>query len=99
LVRDLIPDLIRADGGHPVTRHLNDAEFHAALLDKLLEEAREAREARDGELLGELADVLEVLAALVQQQGWTWDDIEQARQSKRSSRGAFTTRTWLETAP
>ncbi len=96
LVRDLIPDLIRAEGGNPATRHLDDNEFRSALLDKLLEESSEAREARPDQLLDELADVLEVMDALIQQQGWSWSDIEQAREAKRSRRGAFTSRIWLE---
>ncbi|WP_068271309.1 nucleoside triphosphate pyrophosphohydrolase [Aldersonia kunmingensis] len=39
LVRDGIPDLIRADGRTPATRTLSSHAFLAALLDKLVEEA------------------------------------------------------------
>lgn len=41
LVRDKIPDIIRASGRQPSVRHLNDLEYKAALDAKLLEEAAE----------------------------------------------------------
>lgn len=50
LVRDLIPELIERDGRSLRVETLSDADFRTALLDKLLEEAREARDATPAEL-------------------------------------------------
>lgn len=40
LVRDRIPEIIQAAGGHPVIRVLDDTSYRAALLAKLVEEAQ-----------------------------------------------------------
>ncbi len=96
LVRDRIPDLIRARGDRPVTRVLDGPSYHVALLAKLAEEAAEARQAADTDLPGELADVLEVLRALAGSAGLTWDQVEAAAEAKRHRRGGFTSRLFLE---
>ena len=48
LVRDRVPEIIRQDGHHAVTRVLDDEGFLAELLAKLVEEAQEARAASRG---------------------------------------------------
>ncbi len=96
LVRDLIPDLIRADGGTPRIRVLDDEEYRSALLNKLVEEAQEARDATSADLPGELGDLIEVLLAVAAQHGLSWQDIERAAQAKRAARGAFDQRLWLD---
>ena len=85
LVRDRIPEIIRA-GGQPLTRILSPDEFRAALIAKLGEEAREVRDAPAAELPGELADVLEVLQALASAAGLTWAG--PAGRSRRQARRA-----------
>jgi predicted house-cleaning noncanonical NTP pyrophosphatase (MazG superfamily) len=50
LVRDRIPEIIEADGHHAFTRILDDQDYRAALLAKLVEEAREAQSASADEL-------------------------------------------------
>jgi len=50
LVRDRIPDIIRSERRHPVTRVLDDHDYQAALLAKLAEEASEAARAPAQEL-------------------------------------------------
>jgi predicted house-cleaning noncanonical NTP pyrophosphatase (MazG superfamily) len=97
LVRDRVPQLIRSRGSEPVTRSLSPEEYRAALFAKLVEEAQELREAEDSELLPELADVWEVLTALVAELDFSFDDITLAAQFKRTVRGGFDDRTWLET--
>ena len=37
----------------------------------------------------ELADLLEVMQTVVQARGWTWEQLEQARQEKAARRGGF----------
>src|ERR1700679_4294977 len=58
LVRDKIPEIIRADGKKLKTRVLSDEEHLEALLAKVEEELKELREAKNVE---ELADLHEVL--------------------------------------
>jgi predicted house-cleaning noncanonical NTP pyrophosphatase (MazG superfamily) len=90
LIRDRLPAIMRAQGLAVFDRRLDDDEFVAALKDKLLEEAREAHEAASpAELADELADVMEVIATLVQASGLHPDDIEARRQAKRAERGGF----------
>ena len=100
LVRDRVPQLIRSNGEEPVTRVLAPDEYTAALMDKLVEESAELRDAMPEERIGELADVWEVLAALVDDLGFTLDDVAQAAAFTRLVRGGFAERVWLEsTAP
>jgi predicted house-cleaning noncanonical NTP pyrophosphatase (MazG superfamily) len=96
LVRDRIPEIIRSHGHQPITRVLDDGQYQAALLAKLLEEAQEARSAPAEDLPSELADVLEVLQALVSAQGMRWDELLSVAASKRAQRGAFADRIFLE---
>jgi predicted house-cleaning noncanonical NTP pyrophosphatase (MazG superfamily) len=96
LVRDRIPGIIAADGGQPVTRVLDHGGYEAALRAKLLEEAHEAQGAPDGQLVSELADVLEVLKALAAAHDMSWEDIVSEASRKRAERGGFDHRIFLE---
>jgi len=68
LVRDLIPDRIRAKGERPLTYELTKSEMGSQLVLKLAEEAREIQEAllsRDpSKLIQELGDHREVFITL-----------------------------------
>ena len=86
LVRDRIPELMRAEGREPVLRTLEPHERLAALTGKLLEEAGEVE--RDPNL-GELADVLEVLQAICRELGHDWAAVLEAAERKRAARGGF----------
>ena len=97
LVRDGIPAIIRASGRAPQVRVLKDSEYQSAVFDKLLEEATELRYAPLGEQLGEAADVYEVLLAAAETMGVTMDQIVAAARRKRTERGGFRDRLWLET--
>jgi len=96
LVRDQIPAIIEKDNQQPVTRVLGDSEFRRALLEKLVEEAKELLES-DGEL-GERADVAEVLKTLDGLLGYTDADIEATRVEKVQKRGGFEQKIFLEKA-
>lgn len=96
LVRDRIPEIIQAEGRHPVTRVLDEAGYQEALLDKLIEEATEAASASTASLPGELADVLEVLRALTAAAGMSWEQLLTLADDKRNHRGGFTGRVFLE---
>jgi len=96
LVRDRIPEIIRGHGHSAVTRVLADEDYRAALLAKLAEEAEEARDADAESLPSELADVLEVVHALVATIGMKWDELLALADRKRAGRGGFDRRIFLE---
>ena len=96
LVRDRIPEIIRARGDVPVVRALGEAEYRAALERKLLEECREVLAAEGADRIEELADVLEVIRALAAAEGATLREVCDAAEAKRLARGAFAQRILLE---
>jgi predicted house-cleaning noncanonical NTP pyrophosphatase (MazG superfamily) len=89
LVRDHIPDIIRSDGRAPNVVRLEAAQRLPALLAKLHEETAELAAATDAEVLGELADVLEVLRALAQEHDLSWWSVDAEAARKRVERGGF----------
>lgn len=86
LVRDRIPEIIKAYGKTCVTETLSDSRYLEMLDAKLAEELAEYQESKS---LEELADLLEVMRAVVQARGWTWEQLEQVRQEKAAQRGGF----------
>ncbi len=94
LVRDKIPEIIKASNAVAMTRLLSDDEYRKELLKKLVEEANELLES-DGSL-DERADVAEVLRAIDTLFGYGTDVVEQARAKKAQERGGFDKRIFLE---
>ena len=93
LVRDNIPDIIRESGEIPVVRTLDDEEYALCLQKKLREEVEEFLAESS---LDELSDILEVLDALANLQGWTDGEIQKTRRDKAEARGAFRERVYME---
>lgn len=89
LVRDRIPEIIRAAGRLPETRVAKPEEYGALLRVKLFEEAGEYAAGGDP---AELADLLEVVHALAAFHGITPDELEQRRSAKAAERGGFSNR-------
>ncbi|MYZ45189.1 nucleoside triphosphate pyrophosphohydrolase [Schauerella aestuarii] len=90
LVRDGIPDFIKGRGEQVIHVNLTGDTLVKALKQKLVEEAFEALDATSAnDLLGELADVQEVLFALAQSLGIDGATLDQERQSKKRKRGGF----------
>lgn len=86
LVRDLIPDIIKKDGKGYRIKHLRGDAFRQGLANKLVEEAKEFQESRSME---ELADVLEVMEAIIAHEAYSLADVEIAKEAKRVKRGGF----------
>ena len=86
LVRDRIPEIIEADGNVCATEILPDDRYLQMLDAKLDEELAEYQESKS---LEELADLLEVMRAVVKARGWSWEQLEQVRQEKAARRGGF----------
>jgi predicted house-cleaning noncanonical NTP pyrophosphatase (MazG superfamily) len=86
LVRDEIPAIIRENDETPVTHVATGEEYRRRLREKLCEEAEEFRESGDTE---ELADVLEVIAAIREAEGLEAGELERLREEKADERGGF----------
>jgi predicted house-cleaning noncanonical NTP pyrophosphatase (MazG superfamily) len=96
LVRDKIPSLIEARGEHVRTIKLEGQALITALLEKLVEEAFEAKDARDiEELVGEIADIQEVIRGLAKALEVSLDEIALAQEQKQQKRGGFDSGTML----
>ena len=93
LVRDKIPDIITAAGKTAVTRTADREEYLRLLDEKLVEECREYEESKEAE---ELADMLEVMYAIINARGSSVDELERIRRDKAEKRGAFDERIFLE---
>ena len=98
LIRDNIPNIIKEDNGNPKIRTLNIDEFKTELLKKLIEESQEAIEARGDrkELTKELGDVIEVIDYIIEVFGLDKKEVEKVRKERKSSRGGFDKRLFLE---
>ena len=86
LVRDRIPEIIEADGKICDYETLSDKDYIILLDQKLNEELAEYQESKS---LEELADLLEVMQAVVKARGWTLKELEQVRADKAVKRGGF----------
>ena len=90
LIRDRIPEIMDRAGVAYEIDTLDDEAYLAALRTKLVEEAREVAEAEDeAELVKELGDVLEVVAALTAAAGLDAEEVEAVRARRREERGGF----------
>ena len=92
LVRDKIPDIIIAEGKTATTTILTHDEYYKALVAKLHEEVQEFAES---DSIEEIADILEVIDAIITAKGVTKDQINTIQEQKRTERGGFEKRILL----
>jgi predicted house-cleaning noncanonical NTP pyrophosphatase (MazG superfamily) len=96
LVRDRIPEIIKADGKSFTTRILEEEEYRQELRKKAYEELQEYMNAKDDETaLEELADLLEIMCALAECHGSSIERVEQIRAEKAAKRGGFKEKIFL----
>lgn len=94
LVIDKIPEQIDNEPGRQSHyRILNNDEYLIELNKKVLEEANEFVEENSIE---ELADLIEVIKAIMKLKGYTKEDVYKAMQSKSEKKGAFNSQIYLE---
>ena len=93
LVQDRIPEIVEASGKTCTVEVLPSDAYIEALDAKLNEELAEYQQSKS---LEELADLLEVMGAVVKARGYTWDDLTRVRKGKRAQRGAFDQRIFLK---
>ena len=86
LVRDKIPEIIGKSGKTCECVVLSDEDYMDYLNKKLLEEANEYEESSAVE---ELADLEEVLRAILVAKGVTYEEFEAIRKRKAEERGSF----------
>ncbi|MBR6689899.1 MAG: inorganic diphosphatase [Bacilli bacterium] len=96
LVRDKIPDKIKSNGENPIINILDDKKYKNELEKKLYEEYKEVIESSGNDRLEELADMLEVIKALVKLEGKTLDDVIEVAKEKVKKRGSFDKKIYLE---
>lgn len=99
LIRDRIPEIIAASGKQAQISTLDERAYRDALLAKLDEETQEVKEAvTEGETANirkELADVYEVIDALLALTGITYEQLLAEQTHRRETRGGFERRLWL----
>ena len=87
LVRDKIPEIIEASGKKYVIENCNSPqEINRRLIEKLEEEGNEFLESNEIE---ELADLLQIVYSLIENNSWELGDIEKIRTEKQAARGGF----------
>jgi len=93
LVRDKIPEIMISNGAKPVTKILTDEEYIKELNKKLLEEIHEYL---SDENVEELADIEEVLLAILKTKNISKTEFNNIRKTKVLKRGAFNKKIFLE---
>lgn len=93
LIRDKIPQIIKAQGNTPVVEILDDKQYIKELNKKLQEELNEYYEDNSVE---ELADLVQVIHAILKQKGVPLHKFEEIRESKAQKRGGFDDKLFLK---
>lgn len=89
LVRDKIPEIIKADNLDPVFYAADSEEYYKVLTEKLSEEVGEFIESNNIE---ELADIMEVVYALAKCNKLDEDELNKIRKKKAVEKGQFKNR-------
>ena len=92
LVRDRILEIVVQNGQNPRIRILDEEEYQRELEKKLQEETEEYIMDKNEE---ELADILEVIDAIIESKHFSMEDILKIKESKRKSRGGFQKKIFL----
>ena len=92
LVRDLIPRIIEESGKKALYKTLSQEEYYKALVSKLSEEVQEFQ--RD-DTLEEIADILEVIEAILAAKGSSMEKVKEVQRKKKEARGSFEKKLFL----
>jgi hypothetical protein len=92
LVRDKIPDVIKQDGRSYQCEVLDDKRYREELDKKLLEEATEFVQDHSVE---EMADLWEVIEAIMKNRKISKEQVEEVKRKKQEKRGAFDKKLFL----
>lgn len=86
LIRDKIPEIIEKSGKKCIVEIMDDETYIKYLDSKLNEELAEYQSDKSIE---ELADLLEVIYAVVTARGYSIEELEMVRKEKAEKRGGF----------
>jgi len=89
LVRDKIPEIIQQSGLKCETLTLSESEYRQALRQKVVEEAQEVAVADEENIITELADIYEVIDAIMETYGINRELIIAEQMRRRNERGGF----------
>jgi len=96
LVRDKIIDIIEKKGVSHNFRILDDLEYYRELKKKLYEEVNEFEQTtNESDTLEELADILELIHAVLKVHNMNFESLEAVRMEKLEQRGGFDKRLFL----
>lgn len=93
LLRDKIPEIIKNKGGVPVTHLANEVEYWQKLKDKLSEEVEEFKKDENAE---EMADILEVIDAIMNYKNFNREELQRIKIRKAEEKGKFENRIILD---
>jgi predicted house-cleaning noncanonical NTP pyrophosphatase (MazG superfamily) len=100
LVRDRIPEIIRANDSTCEIEVMDEEAYQQALRQKLVEEAQETATADEQHLITELADLYEVIDALLSCYHIAPSQVRDEQIQRRTARGGFSQRIrLLSTSP
>lgn len=93
LVRDRIPEIIKAKGEEVKFHIADDDEYLIKLKEKLIEEAEEFMQDEDQE---EIVDILETIDAIIAFKDFKREEINEIKNKKAEVRGKFESKIILE---
>jgi len=93
LVRDKILEGLDKKGLKYTYSILDNSEYSKELNKKLLEESNEYIQDQNIE---EIADIMEVLMAIINNEGYTMEEVQQVMDKKREAKGAFRNKIFLK---
>ena len=93
LIRDKIPEIIKKNEKIPLIETIDDNTYYKELIKKLKEEVDEFIGNDEAE---EIADILEVLEALIKAKGMSIEDINKIKEEKKEKRGGFEKKIFLK---
>jgi predicted house-cleaning noncanonical NTP pyrophosphatase (MazG superfamily) len=93
LIRDKIPEIIAQSGKKAIIEQLTPVQYARMLDEKLAEELAEYHASGSVE---ELADLVEVILAILEYKEVTYADFERIRKEKNEERGGFRERLLLK---
>ena len=93
LVRDKIPEIISKNDGEPIIEILGDIEYKKMLDKKLLEEVNEYL---TDDNMEELADITEVILAILKFKNISVCELDNIVKNKRDKKGGFENKIFLK---
>ena len=99
-MRNRIPEIIQQDGESPNWQKIDGQDLKSNIANKILEEAHELFSAwqseNANEVLKESSDLLEVCLKILQEYGFSFDDLVNKQKERKIQKGGFENNTFLK---